>query len=423
MSSATLPRFDLKGWDKTDIANPYPVYQRYREVAPVHREASGTGGPDTFFVFSYEEVVRVLSNRLFGRDSAVASGDATAVSGPIPAEQQALRSIIGNWLVFMDPPRHTELRSQLNAEFSPSVVAGLRPRIRQLADELVARLGQRRQADLVEGFAAPFPILVISELLGIPAEDQEWLRANAVALQEASTTRARQGANGYARAEAAAQEFTRYFRREVDQRRGDAREDLLTLLIRARDGGAPLSVDGIVGTCVHLLTAGHETTTNLLAKAVLALRAHPLVLDELRGAPELMPAAAEEFLRYDAPVQAVTRWAYQDSLLGDCEVPRGSRVVALLGSANRDPARFPQPDVLDIHRPADRQLGFGLGIHYCLGATLARAEAEIGLSALLHGIPGLGGGDQQVEYADDMVFHGPARLVLTLSDRTEGRQS
>ncbi|WP_149184820.1 cytochrome P450 [Streptomyces sp. TRM49041] len=431
MPSATLPRFDLKGWDRKDIADPYPVYRRYRETAPVHRGASGAGtgsgagagtgagagGPDTFYVFSYDEVVRVLSSRRFGRDARVASADAGAVPGPIPAEYQALRAIVENWLVFMDPPRHTELRSLLGTEFSPSVVAGLRPRVTQIAHELLERFVRHREADLVEGFAAPFPILVISELLGIPKEHHGWLRANAVALQEAGTTRSRKGTEGYARAEAASLEFARYFRQEVRRRRGEDRGDLLTLLVRARDGGAPLSVDGIVGTCVHLVTAGHETTTNFLAKAVLALRAHPRVLDELRGTPELTPGAVEELLRYDPPVQAVTRWAYEDTRLGGHEVPRGSRVVALLGSANRDPARFPRPDVLDVRRPADRQLGFGLGIHYCLGATLARAEAEIGLRTLLDGVPGLGRGGHRVDYADDMVFHGPTRLVLGMSDR------
>ncbi|MFD7661813.1 cytochrome P450 [Streptomyces sp. NPDC059788] len=417
MPSATLPRFDLKGWGREDIAHPYPVYRRYLEAAPVHRGASEAGRPDTYYVFSYDEVVRVLSDRGFGRDARVASGDPGAASVPIPAEYRALRTIVENWLVFLDPPRHTELRSLLGKEFSPSMVAGLRPRIAQIAHGLLERLGRHGEADLVEGFAAPFPILVICELLGVPPEHQAWLRAEAVALQEASSTRSRNGTGGYARAEAAAREFDRYFREEVRRRRGDDRADLLTLLVRARDGGAPLSVDGIVGTCVHLLTAGHETTTNLLAKAVLTLRAHPRVLDGLRGAPESLPGAVEELLRYDPPVQAVTRWAYRDSRLGGQDVPRGSRVIALLGSANRDPGRFPRPDELDIHRPADRNLGFGLGIHYCLGATLARAEAEIGLKALLDGLPALGSGGQQVEYADDMVFHGPKRLVLSMPGR------
>ncbi|KOV67545.1 cytochrome P450 [Streptomyces sp. MMG1121] len=415
MPSPTLPRFDLKGWDSKDIAHPYPVYRRYRETAPVHHVPSGTDGPDTFYVFSYDGCVQVLTSRSFGRGARGASADGTAPSVPIPAEYPALRTLVENWLVFQDPPRHTELRSLLTTEFSPSVVAGLRPRITRIAHELLARFGRERETDLVAAFAAPFPVLVISELLGVPREHHGRLRAHAVALQEASTSRSRGGTGGYVRAEAAAREFARYFRREAERRSGDDRAGLLTLLVRARDAGAPLSMDGIVGTCVHLLTAGHETTTNFLAKAVLSLRAHPRVLDELRAGPESTPAAAEELMRYDSPVQAVTRWACQDTRLGEHEVPHGSRVVALLGSANRDPARFEHPDVLDVHRPADRHLGFGLGIHYCLGATLARTEAEIGLRTLLDGVPGLGRGGQQVDYADDMVFHGPTRLVLGLA--------
>jgi cytochrome P450 len=388
--------FGLTGWSREDIANPYPVYRRCRENGSVHEGESGS-----FYVFSHDEVAHLLSSRSFGREV------------PVPTEAPALRTIVENWLVFMDPPRHTELRSQLAREFSPAVVAELRPRIAQIAHELLARLNGRREADLVEGFAAPLPILVISELLGVPAEHHAWLRATAMALQEGSSSR--RSSAGQARAEAAAQDFAAYFRELVRLRRGEDRGDLLTILVRAKDNGVPLSVDAIVGTCVHLLTAGHETTTNALAKAVLALRAHPSVLDELRGCPELIRAAVEEFLRYDPPVQAVTRWSREDTSIGGHAVPSGSRVVALLGSANRDPARFPHPDELDVHRPADRHLGFGLGIHYCLGATLARAEIEIGLRALLDGVPALGRGDHQVDYADDMVFHGPSRLVLDLS--------
>lgn len=409
MPSATLPRFALTGWSRENIVNPYPVYQRYREVASVHRGEPGGDAADTFYVFSYDEVVQVLSSNCFGRGRSL---DAAKASVPVPAEQKALRAIVENWLVFMDPPRHTELRSLLNRSFSPRIVTELRPRIARIAQELLSRLGQQVDVDLVESFAAPLPILVISELLGIPEERRAWLRANALALQEASSSRAGRDVDGYAQAEVAAQEFTEYFREQVRLRRGRAGGDLITILANAQERGAPVSLDAIVGTCVHLLTAGHETTTNSLAKAVLALREHPAVLDELRGAEGLTTDAVEEFLRYDPPVQAVTRWAHQDTTLGGCDIPRGSRVVALLGSANRDPARFPSPDVLDVRRPADRHLSFGLGIHYCLGATLARAELEIGLQALLDGVPTLGYGTQHVDYADDLVFHGPSRLVL-----------
>ncbi|MFY1679638.1 MULTISPECIES: cytochrome P450 [unclassified Streptomyces] len=417
MPSATLPRFALTGWAEQDIADPYPVYRRYRETAPVHRGASLPGEPDTFYVFSHDEVVRVLTDRRFGRGAPAETAGSRESASPVPAEYGATRRVVDDWLVFMDPPRHTRLRSLLAREFSPSVVAGLRPRVERIAHTLLLRLAGRRKVDLVAEFAAPLPILVICELLGVPGEDHRMLRANALALQGAGTGRSGGRADRHARAEAAAEEFTAYFRREAERRRDpewDDRDDLLTLLVRARDGEAALSTELIVATCVHLLTAGHETTTNLLAKAVLALRAHPSALRELRKSPALIPGAIEELLRYDPPVQAITRRASDEAVLGGLRVARGSRVVALLGSANRDPDRFADPDVLDVRRPADRHLGFGLGIHYCLGAALARAEGELGLRALLDALPGLERARHRVAYADDMVFHGPARLRLDL---------
>ncbi|MFD4637166.1 cytochrome P450 [Lentzea sp. NPDC058436] len=412
MRSVTLPRFSLQGWPREDIADPYPVYRRYREAGSVHEGAED--GPRTFYVFGYDDVVKVLSDRNFGRTRSTSDG---VPSVPVPAEFTALRTVVENWLVFLDPPEHTRLRSPLQKEFSAGVVTALRPRIAQIARNLLARLDGQRQVDLVEGFAAPFPILVISELLGIPADDREWLRDRAVVLQGASSTRS--AGDRFTRAEVAARELTDYFRDQAASREpGD--QDLLALLVGIRQDGAPLSTDRVVGTCIHLMTAGHETTTNSLAKAALTLRAHPDLLADLRDYPELVPTAVEELLRHDPPVQAVTRWAREDTVVGGVPVPAGSRVIALLGSANRDDARFPRPDAVDVHRPADRHLGFGIGIHYCLGATLARAELEIGLHALLDGLPGWEKADHRVEYADDMVFHGPARLLLDLSTTSPG---
>ncbi|MET9232606.1 cytochrome P450 [Lentzea sp. NPDC003310] len=401
MRSATLPRFSLKGWPAEDIADPYPVYRRYRETGSVHE------GADAFYVFGYDDVVKVLSDRNFARVSK-STEDGVPVSLPVPPEFTALRAVVENWLVFLDPPEHTRLRSSLQKEFSAGVVLALRQRIARIAYDLLSRLDGR--VDLVAGFAAPFPIMVICELLGVPSEDHERLRDLAVALQGASTTRT--GDSRFVDAETAARELTEYF---LDRAERPGEDNLLALMTRI-----PLSPDRLVGTCVHLLTAGHETTTNSLAKAALALRTHPELLADLRDHPDLVPTAVEELLRHDPPVQAVTRWSREDTVVGGTAIPAGSRVVALLGSANRDPARFPHPDVVDVHRPADRHLGFGLGIHYCLGATLARAELEIGLRALLTGLPGWENAACHVEYAGDMVFHGPARLLLDLTDRPEG---
>ncbi|HEY6423086.1 MAG TPA: cytochrome P450 [Pseudonocardiaceae bacterium] len=330
----------------------------------------------------------------------------------MPAGYDSLRRIVLNWLVFLDPPQHTQLRSLVNKEFSPKVVAALCTRIQDIATNLIATLREKPIIELVDDFAAPFPILVISELLGVPEDLCSWFRECAVSLQEASTTRAGRHADGYATAETAAQELAGYFRQEAQRRRGKGHHDLVSLLVQARERGELLTDDEIVATCIHLLTAGHETTTNLICKSVLALLGNPEVLHELRAHPELMRNAVDELVRYDSPVQMVTRWAYRDEVLRGRGIHRGDKVVLVLGSANRDPRQFSDPDSLCLHRSASRHCGFGLGIHYCLGATLARAEAEIGLTTLFESLPQLSLTDEPVRYAEDMVFHGPARLVL-----------
>jgi cytochrome P450 len=412
MTQQALPRFNLTGWAPEDVANPYPIYQRYRDNDPVHWSPATTESAGTWYVFGYDDVANVLSSQHFGRSSRVARAGDPAASGPVPARYDTLRRIVNNWLVFMDPPQHTGLRSLVSKEFSPKVVTALRTRIKDIATSLIAALRDKPTIDLVDGFAAPFPILVISELLGVPDELCGWFRECAVCLQEASTARASRGADGYARAEAAAQELAGYFRREAQRRRSDDHHDLVSLLVQARDRGELLTDDEIIGTCIHLLTAGHETTTNLIGKSMLALLRNPDVLHELRAHPEFMRHAVDELIRYDSPVQMVTRWSYRDEVLHGRDIHRGDKVVLVLGSANRDPRQFSDADALRLHRSASRHCGFGLGIHYCLGANLARAEAEIGLITLLESFPELSLTDEPARYADDMIFHGPTRLVL-----------
>lgn len=420
MAQQVLPRFTLTDWAPDDVANPYPVYQRYRDNDPVHWSPATTESPGAWYVFGYDDVASVLSSQHFGRHPGVTRTGEPASAAPVPARYDRLRRIVENWLVFMDPPRHTELRSLVNKEFCPTVVTALRTRIKDIATTLLAQQRGKPTIELVDGFAAPFPILVISELLGVPDEQCGWFRERAVALQQASTARARRGAHGYARAEAAACELAGYFRQQAQRRRGEDHHDLVSLLAQARHRGAPLTDDEIVGTCIHLVTAGHETTTNLLGKSVLALLRHPEVLHELRARPELLAAAVDELVRYDSPVQMVTRWSYRDEVLRGRDIHRGDKLVLVLGSANRDPRRFPDPDALCLHRTASRHCGFGLGIHYCLGATLARAETEIGLATLLESFPQLSLADQPAQYAADMVFHGPTRLVLRTGPSTPG---
>ncbi|MGW2184318.1 cytochrome P450 [Streptomyces sp. NPDC001719] len=380
------------------LADPYPCYRRYRESDPVHL------GPDgSWYVFRHRDVAHVLADRRYGRGNQTAR---------IPAECPHLRHTVANWMVFMDPPRHTAVRALVAKSFTPRIVEALRPRIRRLAVSLVAALGEEREADLVDRLAAPFPLLVISELLGVPREDRAWFRARALDLQQATASRVARTPDGFAVADSAARELDAYFRAELARRRARPAvgADLIGAMLE-HAGAASADDDTLVGTCIHLLTAGHETTTNVLCKGLLALFAHPGQLAALRARPELTVNAVEELVRYDSPVQMITRQAGEPDRMGGRAVPAGSRVVLVLGSANRDPERFPGPDRLDLTRDARRHSGFGMGIHYCVGAPLARAEAEIGLTELLRGLPRLALAGQPV-YAKDLVFHGPARMPV-----------
>ncbi|HEX8868692.1 MAG TPA: cytochrome P450 [Lentzea sp.] len=386
---STLPPFDLRDWADADVRNPYPVFERYLAESPIH-VADGT-----YYVFSHAAASTVLSSQVFGRRSGG--------GGPIPAGHSILRTMVNNWLVFLDPPRHTELRSVLNREFSPSVVTNLRDRITAIARDLLADLPA--EFDLVERFSAPFPIMVISELLGVPRERWDWLRAQAVALQEGSSSRAARNPDAHKIAEGAARELHDYFSALAEERRTAPGDDLVSLMAGA------LGLDEVVATCVHLMTAGHETTTNVFSKAVLTLSSRPEALKGLRSG--VTAAAVEELVRFDSPVQAISRWAYEDVTVAGTAIPKGSKVMVMLGAANRDPAKFDDPCELRLDRDGGRSVSFGLGIHYCLGATLARAELEIGLRLLLNAL-----GEftvDGVEYPYDMVFHGPHKVLVRRS--------
>jgi cytochrome P450 len=399
-----VPRpFDPLDWPPEDIADPYPIYRRYRENDPVHRGRSTPDGRARWYVFRYDDVTRVLSHPHYGHHVA-------PLLAGIPPACESLWRLVGNWLVFMDPPRHGQLRSLLAGSFSARVVARLRPRVTEIARDLIADIGHRSTFDLIDDFAAPLPILVISELLGVRQGSREWLRERAVSLQKASSGRARD----YRRAEAAATELTDFFRWEARRRRHDPDDDLITALVKAGECGS-VTEDEVTATCVHLLTAGHETTTNLIGKAVLALLRNPAVLDELRADPELLTSTVDELVRYDCPVQMVTRWAYRDDVLRGRDIHEGDTVVLVLGSANRDPLVFPAPDELRPRGRTSRHCGFGGGVHRCLGSALARAEAEIAIAVLFECLPGLHLTDKPVQFAEDMVFHGPQHLVLGAS--------
>ena len=284
-------------------------------------------------------------------------------------------------LLFMDAPDHTRVRGLISKAFTPRSVERLRPRITVLTEELLAPLRDAGHFDVINDFAFQLPVTVICELLGVPAGDREMLRhltrELAVLLGEDVTPSQIGGAAG------AMLTLTAYLVPLFEERRRAPRADLISALVEAEEAGDRLGADELLTTVVILLIAGHETTMNLIGNGMLALLRNPDQLELLRGRPELMPSAVEELLRYDSPVRLTIRTALQDTIVAGEMVRAGEQVLAMLHAANHDPAVFESPDALDITRDAHRHVALGGGAHYCLGAALARSEAQIALAALV----------------------------------------
>lgn len=301
----------------------------------------------------------------------------------IPAiAAEALSSV----LLFMDGPDHTRLRALTSKAFTARAVEHLRPRIAELTGELLAPLREAGRFDVITDFAYPLPVTVICELLGISAADRGLFRrltADMAAVVDFNAT-----PEEYGRAGGAALILTAYLVPLFEQRRRQPQPDLISALVGAEESGDRLGADELLTTVMLLLVAGHETTMNLIGNGLLALLRHPDQLDLLRARPDLMPSAVEELLRYDTPVRRVVRTALNDAIVDGQQVAAGQQVMAMLHDANHDSTVFPSPDVLDITRDARRHLAFAAGAHHCLGAPLARAEAQIALAALID-LPGL----------------------------------
>jgi cytochrome P450 len=380
--------------------NPYPTYERLRASAPVfHDPTSGL-----WLVLDYEGVKWVLS------DPATFSSR----YGP-------------DWMIFADPPRHTKLRGLVSKAFTPRSVAALEPRIRELCRELLDRVAVQGEIDLVTDFAAPLPMLVIAEMLGIPAEDRPRFQRWTDAILAMSYTiggpaaAARAAAEGFA---AVTTEIDGYLGDLLAARRADPRDDLLTRLAGAEVDGERLTHVEIRGFFQLLLLAGSETTTNLISNAVLCLSENPEQFARLRAEPDLLPSAIEEVLRYRSPLQWMYRIARRDVDLGGAAVPAGTMVLAVIGAANRDPAAFPDPGRFDITRAPNPHLAFGHGPHFCLGAPLARLEARVALADLLVRT-------NEIELAAATPWEprpgshilGPARLIVRLIPTRVGIQA
>lgn len=387
--------------------DPYPGYARLRDEAPIWCPVPGLS-----VLSRHRDGAAVLRDPRFGH---VEVDD----EGPVPARSRRMRRERGGGdggravpsFLVLNPPDHTRLRRLVARSFTPRRVDDLLPRIEAITAELVSAIAPGEDVDLVAAFAQPLPVRVISELLSIPAADRplllEWSHALARSIEpELLVPEAEREDQTRARFA-----FGAYVRQLAAERRQRPGPDLISDLVRTRDREEVLTEDELVATCILLLVAGHETTTSLISNGMLALLRHPEQLQRLRSEPELGPGAVEELIRYDSPVQLTMRVAREDAAVGGTPVANGSFVIVLAGAANRDPWAHPDPDRLDVARPPQAHLAFGQGIHFCLGASLARLEALVAIRALVARAPQL---VAEPQWKDTVVLRGVRQLCVRL---------
>lgn len=365
---------DLDLTDPEHVRDPYPVFRSLRETSPVHR-SEHLGG---WLLTRYADVDRAIRSPVLSVDTIRPFVAARAPHDPDVARLERLAPL---WAVFNDPPDHTRLRAALQHGFTNRHVAALTGFVTEVARRLLDGLRDRQDAELVRDLAYPLPAMVIARLLGVADADVDRFKAWSDDLGEFVTTSSH--ADRYARAADAMEEMADHFGALVEARRRAPADDLLSGLVDALDRGVFVSQDELVSNCILLLFAGHETTTNLLVSGVYHLVRNPDQLQRLRDDPSLAALAVEELLRYDNPAHGLTRVALEDLEIGGVRIAKGDRVFAFVTAANRDPAVFSDPERLDVGRRPNRHLSFGAGIHFCLGAPLARLEAAIVLPLLL----------------------------------------
>ena len=387
--------------DPEFIADPYPTYRRLREEDPVHHSPLG------FWVLTrYDDVVTAL------RDPRLAK---EAISAIVAARLGVTRTpVTSQSMLERDPPDHTRLRSLVNKAFTPRVVETLRPRIQAIVDELIDRARGAASIDLIEQFAYPIPVVVICEMLGVPVEDHERFKGWGLDLARGlDSLLLPPESDVMLRSRAAQSALAQYFRELIAERRTAPRGDLLSALIAAEEAGDKLTEDELLATCVLILIAGHETTVNLIGNGTLALLRHPGEMRRLRETPDLIVSAVEELLRFDGPVQRTARVPSADVTIGGRTIRAGEMVMPFLAAADRDPAQFPDPDRLDLGRTENRHIAFGWGIHFCLGAPLARVEGQIAINTLVRTLPNLALATDRPEYRQSLTLRGLATLPVT----------
>ncbi len=403
--------FVFNPMDPEVLRNPYPTYKRMRDDHPVYRHPAG------FWALTrYRDVSEALKDPATFSSAAMGRQSQSMGMAPVAAsdrERAAQMNGIGNSLISADPPLHTQQRNIVNRGFTPGRIGALEPRIVELAEELLAPFESRGHCDLTAEFANPLPVSVIAELLGLdPNKRDDFKKWSSDIIIGATQV----GGMGKAVIDSMLK-FRDTIEEAVEDRKKNPGTDLISILVDAGLGEGILDANSTMGFAGLLLAAGSETTTNLIGNVMVTLLEDPGLFKQVREDHELIKPLLEESLRHDPPVQMLMRLTTRDTVIDGTEIPAGNLVMMMLGSANRDETRFPDPDTFDIERNTQGHLGFGFGNHFCLGASLARLEGTIAIAQLIERLREPKLATPEVEYHGSFLIRGPATLPIEFESR------